>query len=142
MKKILFTTDNKGISLVEAVLTICILSLALVSSMQAIQGVVSNLNFSDKEIIATQLASEKLENIVADKMALGYNHVVPSNYPDEILSGPFTGYKRKVHIVDVTPGDLKTPAAPGQILKKVEVKVGYGPDPSENVVVTGLVGKY
>ena len=136
----LSTKNKKGISLIEAVLTVFVLAIGFMSSMQAIQQIVSSSNFSDREIVAVQLAAGKLEGILADNKFRGFGYIIPANYPDETLTGTYAGYRRKTNIFQVAPGFLNDVAAPGQVLKHIDVKVYYGPNEVDSVTITELVG--
>ncbi|MBU0504849.1 MAG: hypothetical protein ABII18_07750 [bacterium] len=133
---------KKGISLLEAVLTIFVLAVGFMSSMQAIQEILTTTNFSDKEVVATQLASEKLEGILADRQAYGFTYIIGANYPDEVLTGDYVGYERRTYVFPVTAANLNGSAAPPTDFKRVEVHVKHGNAIDDKIELTGLVGAY
>jgi type II secretory pathway pseudopilin PulG len=133
--------DKKGFTLLEAVLAVLILGIGFFSTMLLIENIsISTIN-TDRNIVSTQLANEKIETIIADKKFKGFSYVDNSHYPTETLSGPYTGYKRKVFISEVQPGDLFTPM-PGSGIKRVLVTVYWGNTAAEQVTITGMVSKY
>lgn len=132
---------NHGFSLLEAVLAVLILAVGFFSSTLLISSISISAISTDQSIIGTQLASVKVESIVADKQFLGFSYVDNSHYPLEVLMGDYQGYKRIVAIAEVQEGDLLTPL-PGSGIKKVLVTVIWGTQPSQQVTVAGMVSKY
>jgi hypothetical protein len=93
--------------LIEAVSSIIILSIAIPPMLWAIRdGHTRRVNpmMSSK---ARWLASEKLEDIIADRHSstLGYAYLIPGNYPAENPVSGFTGFSRTVSFTQ-TGGDL------------------------------------
>ena len=134
-------TNNKGFSLLEAVLTVMILAIGFFSTTVLISNISISAITTDQNIIGTQLANEKVESIIADKKFFGFSYVDNSHYPAETLSGDYLGYRRSVAIAEVQAGDLFTPAA-GSGIKKVLVTVSWGDTAAQQVKVTGMVSKY
>lgn len=133
--------DKKGFTLLEAVLAVLILGIGFFSSMLLIENIsISTIN-TDRNIVSAQLANEKIETIIADKKFKGFSYVDTANYPMETLAGPYAGYKRKVFVSEVQPGDLFTPM-PGSGIKRVLVTVFWGSTAAEQVTITGMVSKY
>lgn len=130
-------SNNRGFSLIECALTILIVSTALIVSMSVLQdGVMAN-TYSEGTTVATQIANEKLEEILADKAYRGYSYVIDSaNYPEEIIQGEIT---RSVVVTEVSDTDFNT-AEEGSGLSKVDVVVKWAKD--EEVVLTTLVSDY
>jgi type II secretory pathway pseudopilin PulG len=117
--------NNKGISLIESTLAIVIVSTALLAGLSLLQGnVIASVQY-EKTTIASHLANEKLEGILADKEFLGYSYATnTSNYPTEILSDDFTGFTREVIITEVDATDLTTPQT-GSGLNKIDIVVTW-----------------
>lgn len=132
--------NNKGISLLEGIFTTGILSFGLLASMQAVQSVNSTQTTSREGVVASQLANEKLEMILADKSYLGYSGVTNGSYPIETMTGFYSGYTRRVNIYEMDPSVLGHPMT-GTGLKKVHVQVSWG-TPAKKVDVEGIVSKY
>ena len=129
--------NNKGFSLIECALTIVIVSTALIVSMSVLQdGVMAN-TYSEGTTVATQIANEKLEEILADKAYRGYSYVIDSaNYPKEIIQGDIT---RSVVVTEVSDTDFNT-VEEGSGISKVDVTVKWAKN--EEVVLTTLVSDY
>ena len=138
MKK---TKNNRGFSLLEAVLAVMILAVGFFSTTILISNISISAISSDQNIIGTQLANEKVESILADKKFLGFSYVDNSHYPLEILTGDYSGYQRNVSVAEVQPGDLMTPS-PGSGIKKISVTVSWGSAAWQQVKVSGMVSKY
>ncbi|HBF13953.1 MAG TPA: hypothetical protein DDW49_11305 [Deltaproteobacteria bacterium] len=101
--------NQKGFTFIESILTTLVLSIGLWGTMALFQNATSNVSTSNWQVIATQLANEKLENIIADKKFQGYNTIDSTNYPNETLSAPYQGLQRNVTITEVSPADFSTP---------------------------------
>jgi len=129
--------NNKGFSLIECALTIFIVSTALFVSMSVLQDNVMANTYSEGTTIATQIANEKLEELLADKAFQGYDYLLDSsNYPEEIIQGDIT---RNVVITEVNDTDFNTPEE-GSGISKVDVIVKWSK--TEEVVLTTLVNDY
>lgn len=128
--------SNKGFSLLEGVLSTALIGMLMTGATLVMQNSTLNTMNGDMNTIATQLANEKLENIIADKEFLGYAHLDQStNYPDETMSGVYQGYERSVDIYEVDPADLTTPMI-GSGIKRVEVKVIWGTEAYQKVKIS------
>ena len=102
--------NNIGFTLIEAVLTITILGIGLFGIMTLFQRAVAKQADTEKLFIAENLASAKLEQMIADKTFQGYTFITAANYPSpENLSGiGFPGFTRTTSITEVDAGDLLT----------------------------------
>lgn len=118
--------NQKGFTLLESILAATIISVGIWGAMLVTQNAQVTGVYSDKVTIATQLANEKLEEIIADKSlkSSGYSGITETNYSAETLSGNFSGYERSVTITEVSDADLSTPTT-GSGLKKVTVTVSF-----------------
>ena len=133
--------NNNGFSLLEAVFTVLILSIGFYASLFLTSNILVTAQISDQNIIGTELANNKTELIMADKKFKGYTYVDNTNYTSESLAEPFAGYSRSVSVVEVQGSDLTTPLS-GSGLKRVNVTVSWGSEPSQQVTVTSIVSKY
>ncbi len=128
--------NNKGLSLVETILTVIIVTVALLSGLSTFQTGVSASVKLERSSIASHLANEKIETIMADKEFLGYSYASDdSNYPTEEL---LEGYTRDVYITEVDSTDLSTPQ-PGSGINKVDVVVSWANAEEDQVVITTLI---
>lgn len=93
---------RRGGTLVEAIAAIVISSVAIPPLLWAMQG--AHATRVDAVLVtrARWLASEKIEDILADRhsTARGYNYVVAGNYPDESSVAGFASFARTVSIVE------------------------------------------
>ena len=133
--------NQKGFSLVEAVLSTVVLGVGLLAGLMVFENASANTLYSDFTTVATQTANEKLEEIMADKESSGYASITESNYPDEDLTTPYA-LTRDISIYEVSSSNLNTPSA-GSGLKRVEVSVCWDDcSSSHSVTVSTLLADY
>ena len=122
--------NKRGFTLIEVIITIVLLAI-LTSGLMAMFTTFSKSN-GDPSVItqATELAQEKMEQIIADKnnSARGFSYVTAANYPAEPPFNPlpsFTGFSRSVNIFYVNPtgGNLNANAGVTTNYKNITVTV-------------------
>lgn len=94
---------------------------------KAFDATVASSMQSEKRTLASFLARQKMEIVMADKKVRqnGYAYVVNANYPAEAsLAAPFASFSRSTNIVEVRSNDLATPQA-GTGYKSVSVTVTW-----------------
>lgn len=136
--------NQNGFSLIEGVLATMLLSFSLSGGVFMMQNTMKNSISSDYRIIATQLANEKIETILADKaLDLGYNGITSDAYQSESLSygNNNSAFARSVSVTEVAENDLTTPEE-GSGMKKVEVTVSWGQESNEQITVSTLLTNY
>ncbi|MDO8518977.1 MAG: prepilin-type N-terminal cleavage/methylation domain-containing protein [Deltaproteobacteria bacterium] len=133
--------NKKGFSLIEAILTITLLSLGLAGGLTLFQNSTDNSLMKDNRVIASQLASEKLESIILDKTFQGYDFIDETNYPDEDLADPFDAFSRSVIIEEVQAADLTTPEV-GSGYKRIDVQVTWGVEGYQTITVSTVLTDY
>lgn len=134
--------ESGGFSLLENILATVLVAIGLMGGLLALQNSTLHTVNSDLSSIATQLANEKVEAILADKEYLGYDYLVAeSNYPTEQLADDLSGFERTVTIMEVSAEDMTTPEE-GSGVKKVNVVVNWGNKDYQTVSVTTLVTDY
>lgn len=135
---------SAGFTMVETVLSASVIAMACLGNLMIIQNTYQANITTSHQMIATQLANEKIETVIADRslQPLSYDFVTGSNYPaDTINYGAQTGvFSRTTTVVEVAE-DLSTPT-PNSGIKKVDVAVSWGNLPHEKVTVSTLVAKY
>ena len=136
--------NDKGFTMVEATLSTLILSLTLFTAILFLNtSTVASANI-DFRVMATQFASEQIEEILADNQIqpAKYNYITNTNYPLEQIDYQNASnlFERKTNIVEVAD-DLLTPQV-GNGLKKVDVTVKWGPAPLQKVTLTTVVSDY
>lgn len=133
--------NQKGFSLVEAVLSSVVLGVGLLAGLLVFENASANTLYSDFTTIATQTANQKIEEIMADKESLGYAGITEGDYPDEELTSPYV-LNRDITIYEVSSADYETPEV-GSGLKRVEVSVCWNDcSSSHSVTVSTLLADY
>lgn len=116
-------TTRRGLTLVETIAAIVVLSIAVPSIMFSIREAVDQQ--VDPVLIsrARWLAAEKIEDVIADRHSTsrGYVWIVNSNYPAEAQVSGFEQFSRSVSVSE-TAADLSTA---GSGYKTVTVTVGW-----------------
>lgn len=137
IKKIL---NQKGFTILESILTTALVAVGLMGGMLTMQNATLNTVNGDMNTVATQLASEKVDVIMADKSYNGYEFVSAENYPTEDLTAPYN-MDRTVTVTEVNAEDLNTPEI-GSGVKKVAVTVSWGEKDNQSVTMISLVSNY
>lgn len=133
--------NNKGLTFLDAILSVLVLSIGFWTCLQTLQIITVSSVATDQSIVATQLAKEKVEAIMADKEFKGYTYILSSNYPLETFPVPFLAFSRSVIITEVDANNPNVPMM-GSGVKRVEVNVSWGAAPHERVLMSGIVAKY
>lgn len=130
--------SQNGFSVLENILSTVILGVGLMGGMLSMQNATINTMSADMSSLATNLANEKVEMILADNQFKGFDTILDENYDTEILSGNFAGFTRQVSIIEVDSDDLETPTA-NSGLKRVDVIVSWGGSSVHNIKVSTLL---
>lgn len=136
--------NEKGFSLLGATLSTTVLALGLIGTIQ-LMGFATKTNAdTDLRVIATRLANEKAEVILADNnlQPQRYDYVISSHYPAENLSYGTTNnvFQRTVAITEVADDLVTLQSNSG--LKKIDVMVSWGNETSEQVTISTLLTNY
>jgi len=132
-----FLKSNKGFTIIENILTVTVVALGLMGGMIVMQNATAKTVNNDMTTIATQVANEKIEAIMADKEFSGYTTIIEDNYPTEGLSDPYN-FTRTTDINEVNAEDLTT-SEESSGMKKVVVTVSWGDEDYHKVSVSTLV---
>jgi type II secretory pathway pseudopilin PulG len=92
-----------GVTLIEAVLTIAIIGAGLLGVMYMFSGGTRSSLLADQNIVAANLAREKIEQIIADRANKGYATTIATSYSDGQLTGSYSVYTRNVTIQEKDP---------------------------------------
>lgn len=105
MRRSLFK-GKKGFTLIEAVMVIVLLGIVATGILMYFAG----LSKTDQASIAvaTGLAQERMERVIADAKANGFDTVVPA--APAALPAPFSKYTREVEAYCVQEADLDAPS--------------------------------
>lgn len=133
---------RNGFTLIETIIAIVVLSLAVPPMMWSLRQAhvqrVSPMMASK----ARWLASEKLEDIVADRHSTtrGYTYLVSGNYPTEASITGSAGFTRSVAFAETT-ADLSTA---GTGYKRVTITVSYtdGAGVARSLTLSTIVTDY
>ncbi len=120
-----------GVTLIEAVLTIAIFAAGLVGVMYIFFGSTTSSLLADQTIVASNLAREKMEQIIADRANKGYATTIATVYSDGLLTGNYNIYTRNVTILEKNPDedggtDDFLDNQPGSGYARVTVAVTWG----------------
>jgi len=133
----------RGFTLIEAVLTIAIIGAGLLGVLYIFSGAGKSTLVSDNSIVAANLAREKMDQIVADRINKGYATTIATSYSD----GPvLTNYTRTVTIREINPtitgtsDDFNTTQA-GSGYARVTVVVGWT-GATDTVKLETLIASY
>ena len=114
-----------GFTLIEVIITLSVLAGGVMGVLTLYQRNIEQAARMEQTLIATQLAQEKLEQILLDKKYQNYAYINATNYPatpEDLASQGFAGYTRTTSIAEVDDANLTTPQN-GTGYKKVTVTV-------------------
>lgn len=135
--------NQRGFTLIEVLITIVLLAI-LTSGLMAMFSTYSKSNGNAPVLIqATELAQERMEQIIADKYnpSRGFNYITNANYPAENPVNGFSSFNRSVNIFFVNPtgGNLNANAGVTTNYKNVSVTVT---SVAGNVTTSTLIGSF
>ena len=125
---------DRGFSLIEAVLSIALIGVGLVGIVYSFQGAARSSLLADQTVIATNLARETLEKIIAYKNTNGYSNTLTTintnnNYDENPVSG-FSNYVIDATALEVDSDDDDNvddflDAFPGSGYARVTVNISW-----------------
>jgi prepilin-type N-terminal cleavage/methylation domain-containing protein len=130
-----------GFTLIEIVLVVIVISVGLVGIMSLFEAATKGALQIDLNVIAVNLAHEKLEQVVSHKAANGYNSIASASYPNESFTGDFSMFTRNTAITEVASNDFMT-LSPGSGYKKVAVTVRWGDSNSKRISLPTILSSY
>lgn len=116
----------RGFTLIEAVITLVLISGGIVGILHLFQQNVRSANEMELTVAATYLAQERLEQMIQDKKYRGFAYTIAANYPasEDLAALGYPGYTRTINILEVRDNNLTSPAPPpGSGYKRVTVAV-------------------
>ncbi|MFH1654320.1 MAG: hypothetical protein ABIE74_09760 [Pseudomonadota bacterium] len=137
-----------GLSLLEAILALAIVGVGLIGIMFVFSGGARSSLVANETVVASNLAKEKLEQVIADRANKGYAYVIANagGYSDGQLPGNFSAYTRNVTILEVDPDDDNSTddfldPAPGSGYARVTTVVSWS-GATESVKLETLIAEY
>lgn len=137
-------TKMRGLTFIEVLLGTAIIGVGLIGILYIFGGSVRSSLIADQTVTASNLARQKLEQIIKDRAVVGYAQTIAANYSDGRLSGDYQAYTRNVTITEVDPDadsgtdDFLDPQ-PGSGFARVTVIVSFG---TESVKLETLIADY
>lgn len=127
--------------MIEAVLTLTLLAGGMLGVLTMYERNVSQANAMEQTLVATQLAQEKMEQIIQNKKYQLYASIIPGNYPspENLTAQGFPSYTRTTSIVEVSATNLTTPQT-GTGYKRITVSVSA--TGMDTVILTTLLTEW
>ncbi|OVE81590.1 hypothetical protein BVY03_03035 [bacterium K02(2017)] len=132
--------NQNGFTMLENILAATLLGFALFGGMTVMQNATASSVNGDMTTIATELANEKVEQVIADKIYNNYEYLDAENYTDEEDVGLYE-MDRSVSITEVNVDDLVTEEE-GSGIKVVTVSVTWGLEAYQTINVSTIVTNY
>ena len=131
-------SDQSGFTFVEAVIAIVVIGIGLVGLTTIFANSAQNVAGIDQSVTATYLASERLEQLISNRHAGGYNTVAVGTTTEASVAG-FAGFSRVTTIQFVQPsGSIFDVVQSDAGYKKIQVTVSWVA-PAGSVVLESLV---
>lgn len=140
IKKMKFKKSESGISLVECVIAIVIITIGITSLLQSFYTATASAINSEFVVIANNVVNQQMENILQDKAQNGFDTILTASYPITTQSISNMSFTTTTNIYEVSGGDFVS-AAPGSGLKRVDVTTSWNGNQS-NVSYGMIVADY
>jgi len=133
---------KRGFTLIEVMLTMVIIATGLFGLMVIYHNSARNVMDADINLMASYLARERLEKLVSDKVAYGYDYVINENYSTtaNVTVGGHQ-FTRSFNIYEVLKDDLFTPQVDSGF-KRIDMTVSWGLGADENVILSTILTDY
>jgi Tfp pilus assembly protein PilV len=128
--------NQRGISMIESILAMVVLSLGFWGSYALITQAMESGIRQDARLIATQLASREMEKQLLKKHQQGFDELVLGTTPEAALEAPYQIYKQSLKISNYPEGSTAND------FKKLDVTVRWGDEGGNKVTLTTLVSQY
>lgn len=116
----MFYSKKKSFSLVEVLIAIFILMVGILAVLAIFPLGVQLARYSKMASIGTQLAQEKIEEILSKS----YSDIVSE--PEQILTVPFEAYSRKTDVACFDPNSSLAPNCPAETgIKEIKITVSW-----------------
>jgi len=132
---------EKGFSFLEALFALLILSLGVVGFLSVFAQMLHSAAEDEFTFAASQLAGEKLEQILAAKAAAGYDAIPNAPTTEELNIGTHA-FTRVTSVKWVDPSDLTSASGEETGYKRVDITVSWSSGEIKQVQMTGLISNY
>jgi len=126
--------NKRGLTLLEIIIIIAIIGLAVPAILTAFARLVATGADAKTVQIATNLASQEMEQMIKGKK---FVNIVSAGQTD--YTGDFSQYNYQIIVEYVNPSDLNTPVAGPTDFKRVKVVVTKDNLAGFNVTLTTLI---
>lgn len=130
-----------GFSFIESLFAMLILSFGFVGILALTSLMAGNTENDELKLVASKLASEKIEQVLADKANVGYAGISTGSSTDAITYDSLS-FSRQTNINYVNSSDLATISVSDTGFKRVDVTVNWNNGSSQNVTVMSLISNY
>lgn len=136
------THNERGLSLLELVLSVTLLTIISSSFLLIFRHAQSTIRSRGAMLTASYLAAERIEDMTRESTLDDYGNITTANYPaSETMTGDYTGLTRTTTITEVSHTDPTTTQA-NSGLKRIDVKVTWGSESHEQVTLHSFVAEY
>lgn len=133
--------NKKGFSALEAIFAVLILSFGFVGFMSMFSQMAKTTESDDMRLLASRLAGEKIEEIMATKASQNYSGVNVGTQEENINFDNYD-FTRSTDIAFVDSSDLKTVVGGDSGYKRIHVTVSWNVGSTQSVRLMGLISNY
>ena len=132
---------QRGFSFIEALFALVILSFGFVGILSLYSMMDTNTGNDEMKLIASKLASEKVEQILASKASVGYENISTGTSSEQI-SYDSLSFQRQTSVNFVIGSDLKTISGSDTGFKRIDVTLNWNNGSSQSVSVMSLISNH
>lgn len=133
--------SENGFTLVEALFAVLLLSFGLLGYLTLFSNLTRHTINDEFALAATHLASEKIEQLIAEKANSGYISV-STGTTNENITYASQEFTRQTQIEWVAGSDLQTSAASDQGYKHIAVTVSWNVGTAQQVRLSSVIADY
>lgn len=132
---------QSGFSFIEALFALVILSFGFVGILSLYSTMNGNSSNDELRLVASKLASEKIEQILSTKASGGYSSV-NTGLTNDAISYDNLAFDRATNVNFVESSDLKTVSGSDTGFKRVDVTVSWNNGSTQNISVMSLISNH
>lgn len=133
--------STRGFSFIEALFALVILSFGFVGILSLYSMMDGNSGNDEMKLIASKLASEKVEQLLATKASVGYENINTGTSSEQI-SYDNLSFQRQTVVNYVEGSDLKTVSGSDTGFKRIDVTINWNNGSTQNVSVMSLISNH